>query len=266
MGTFSPSELFDLSGRLALVTGATRGLGRILAQALVENGVRTYVTGRDQAAADRTAAALSARGGVAIGLGAELATVAGARGLAACLAERESKLDILINNAGVFTQAAIEDVTESQFDYDFGLNTRTPFFLVQATLPLLRAAATRQSPARVVNVASGAGQFVGGVDMFTYGASKAALIHLTQSMAAALAASNITINAITPGVVETEVSREYTASAGDVLFASIPTKRFTSPAEIAGTVLYLCGRAGANTTGQVVCADGGQTVMPVVRA
>jgi NAD(P)-dependent dehydrogenase (short-subunit alcohol dehydrogenase family) len=261
---FDITQLFDISGKVALVTGGTRGIGRMLAEGFLRNGVKTYITGRDEAASVKAAAELSEIG-EAVGLFADLAGMTGVRRLAREIAEREPKLHILMNNAGTFSQAALEDYSEQQFDETMSLNAKAPFFLTQALLPQLEAAATRADPARVINMASGAGQFVGASNMFSYGASKAALIHLTMSLAAALAERNITVNAVTPGTVVTEVSREYTAQFGEVLFASIPTRRFTTPEEIAGTVIYLCGAAGANTTGQVVCADGGQTVMPVVR-
>ena len=261
---FDLGHLFGIAGKIALVTGGTRGIGRSLAEAFVRNGVRTYLTGRNADDAERVARELGSYGD-AIGLAADLAAVAGARALGTEIACREGSLHILVNNAGVFKASAIADVTEEQFDGDFGLNTRAPFFLAQTLLPLLRNAATANDPARIINMASGAGQFVGQEGISTYGASKAALIHLTQSMAAELAKDRITVNAVTPGVVVTEVSRGYTAQFGDVLFASIPTKRFTTPEEIAGSVIFLCGTAAANTTGQTLCADGGQTVMPVIR-
>jgi NAD(P)-dependent dehydrogenase (short-subunit alcohol dehydrogenase family) len=263
--SFEIQKLFGIAGKIALVTGGTRGIGRILAEGFVRNGAKTYITGRQQADADRVAGELS-RFGEAYGLQADLSTLAGVRALTAAFAEREPRLDILMNNAGMFLQATLDDYSEKQYDDTFNLNTKAPFFLTQALLPQLRAAATEQSPARVVNMASGAGQFVGAQAMHSYGGAKAALIHLTRSMAAELAKDNIRVNAVTPGVVITEVSEKYLADHGGPLFASMPTGRATSGEEIAGTVIYLCSAAGANTTGQTISADGGQTVMPVVRA
>lgn len=254
--SFEIEALFGLAGKTALVTGATRGIGRMLAEGFIRNGVKTYITGRTAEEVDRVAGELSQHG-IAIGLAADLSTLAGVRDLARAVADREARLDILMNNAGVFWQATLDTYSEQQFDDTFALDAKAPFFLVQALLPQLRAAGTPTDPARVVNMASGAGQFVGGPAMHSYGGAKAALIHLTRSLAAELASDHITVNAVTPGVVVTDVSREYMASHGAPLLASMPTGRTTEPWEIAGSVIFLCGRAAANITGQTLAVDGG---------
>jgi NAD(P)-dependent dehydrogenase (short-subunit alcohol dehydrogenase family) len=257
-------RLFAVRGKVAVVTGASRGIGRMIAQGLAENGVKVYITGRSAAGIEQTSRALEPYG-TCVGIAADLFTLSGVRALAAQIAEREPRIHILVNNAGCGGTSPIDSFSEELWDEAMNLNAKTPFFLTQALLPQLRAAASKEDPARVLNMSSGAGTFVGGHDMFSYGASKAAGIHITRSMAFALAPDNINVNAMIPGVVVTEMLERYLDQVGEKVLATVPTRKWSGPEEMAGMVLYLCSRAGANTTGAVIMADGGQSVMPLVR-
>jgi NAD(P)-dependent dehydrogenase (short-subunit alcohol dehydrogenase family) len=253
------SRLFDVSGKTAVVTGGSKGIGAMIAQGFVENGVKTYIVARD-AEVCREAAERLSKQGTCISIAADLGDVHGIKALAAEIAAKEKKLHILINNAGFGHAAPVDEYAAEDFDRVMAINARTPFFLTQALLPLLRDAATAEDPARVVNMSSGAGLRPLGKNNFSYGASKAAEIQLSLRLALALAADNINVNVMTPGRVKTAALARFQAATGQDLTSNIPSRRLSGAEEMAGTVLYLCSRAGANTTGIVLSADGGQSI------
>ena len=259
------SDLFSVAGKTALVTGGSRGIGKMLANGLIDNGARVYIAARTASEVERSAEEMAQRG-YCKGIVADIGTVAGVSALADEIGRHEAALDIVIHNAGVSGVLPIEDNWEPLWDQMFALNVKAPFFLTRALLPLLRARATQEDPSRVLCMASGSGQFIGYPDMYGYEASKAALIHLVHSLASGLAADNITVNAMVPGVVLTDQLQTYIDQSGADLLASTPTGKWTGAEEIAGMMLYYCGRAGANTTGQVLAADGGQLVSPKMRS
>jgi NAD(P)-dependent dehydrogenase (short-subunit alcohol dehydrogenase family) len=257
--SLSMARLFDVRGKVAVVTGGSRGIGRMIAQGLVENGAKTYIVARDGGACQDTAAALS-EFGTCIALSADLGTLDGIKSVASAVSEKEDKLNILINNAGFGHAAAFQDYTPEAFDRVMGINARTPFFLTQALLPLLRAAASPEDPARVISMSSGAGLRPLGRNSFSYGASKAAEIHLAQRLAIELAGENINVNAMTPGRVLTPMLAAFAERTGQDLTSNIPSGRLTGAEEMAGAVIYLCSRAGANVTGICLNVDGGQSI------
>jgi NAD(P)-dependent dehydrogenase (short-subunit alcohol dehydrogenase family) len=250
-------NLFDISGKVALVTGGSRGIGEMIATGYVENGAKVYISSRKRDVCDEIAARLSRRG-ACISLPADLSTQEGVQGLAGALAARERRLDILVNNAGASWGAPIEEFPEAGWDKVVDLNLKAVFFLTQKLLPLLRAAASAEQPARVINIAS-----IDGIrppplhESFAYSASKAGCIMLTRHLARRLAPEEILVNAIAPGPFESQMMKHTLAQHGDQIRASNPRKRIGTPEDIAGVAIFLASRASAYTTGAVIPCDGG---------
>lgn len=252
-------DLFSVAGKVALVTGGSRGIGLMIARGLVENGVKTYISSRSPEACDAAAAEL-AQHGTCIALPADLSQMEEVGRLSNELALREDKLHILVNNAGAAWGAPIGEVPEIGWDKVMDLNAKALFFLSQALLPLLEAAGTRADPGRIVNIGSVDGLAIPKLDTFSYPASKAAVHHLTHVMAHALGRRNITVNAIAPGPFESKMMDYTLTNYRDDIERTLPSGRLGSPEDIAGTVIYLSSRAGAYVTGVVLPVDGGSLV------
>ncbi|MEM6485207.1 MAG: SDR family oxidoreductase [Pseudomonadota bacterium] len=250
--------LFDLSGKVALVTGGSRGIGAMIARGFVEAGVRTYITARKEEELRATEAELSQHG-ACIAMVSNLGDVKGVRGLAAQLAEREPKIDILINNAGASWGASLDEFPEAGWDKVMDLNVKSLFFLTQALLPQLRAAGSDDDPARVVNIGSINGLSYAPLSNYSYTASKAAVHHLTRQLAVDLASDNVSVNAIAPGFFPSKMTAHLLDHEAEMA-AAIPRKRLGTPEDAAGTAIYLCSRASAFVTGHVLVLDGGQDV------
>ena len=265
------SSLFSVAGRTALVSGGGRGIGEMIARALVSNGARVFITSRSAETLRRTAAALTAAGpGTCTALpAADLSTDAGCRGAAAALGAHVERLDILVNNSGISWGAPFADFPEAAWDRVLALNVKAPFLLLRACRPLLeagRGGGGGSGPARVVNVGSIVGLRPQDVPTYSYDASKAALHALTVKLAGELA-PNITVNAIAPGYVPTRMSRGLLSyAAEDALRRAIPMQRFGSASDVAGAALFLCSDAGAWVTGTVITVDGGSTARPMALA
>jgi NAD(P)-dependent dehydrogenase (short-subunit alcohol dehydrogenase family) len=250
--------LFDVSGKIALVTGGTSGIGAMIAAGLVRNGVKTYISGRDPGRTDAAAAALAAeQGGICIGLAADLADPAAPEALAAALADRESRLDILVNNAGANADGALATMTPDDWDTVLNVNLRAVFFLSRALLPLLRAAATPDDPARIISTGSIGGLHVPNWEAHSYGASKAAIHHLTRSLAKALGKDHITANAIAPGPFPSNMHDTTSEATRRSIDSYIPLRRAGTAQDAQGAVLFLASRAGAYVNGHVLPLDGG---------
>jgi NAD(P)-dependent dehydrogenase (short-subunit alcohol dehydrogenase family) len=249
-------ELFDIRGKVALVTGGTSGIGRMIAQALVRRGAKTYITGRDLAQTREIAAQL-AREGQCVGLAVDLSGAGAPRTLAAEFARHEQELHLLANNAGTNHSGTLESATPADWDQVLNVNLRAAFFLVQQLLPPLRAAARVSDPARVINIGSIGGLHVPNWDAFAYGASKAALHHLTRALCKRLGKDQITVNAIAPGPFPTRMNDVETQAMRQSIQTCIPLNRAGTPEDIEGLVVFLASRAGAYVNGSTIALDGG---------
>jgi NAD(P)-dependent dehydrogenase (short-subunit alcohol dehydrogenase family) len=249
------AELFSVEGKVALVTGGSRGIGLMIARGLVAAGARVYVASRKAAECEAAAAELSALGACSA-LPGDLANQAGTRALAQALAARESALHVLVNNAGANWGAPLADYPESGWDKVMALNVKSVFDLTRFLLPQLQKAAVAGDPARVINVGSIDGLAVPALETYAYSASKAAVHHLTRVLARKLA-PRVTVNAIAPGPFESKMMAETLRRFGDAIKASCPLGRIGEPEDMAGVAIYLASRAGAYVTGAVIPVDGG---------
>jgi NAD(P)-dependent dehydrogenase (short-subunit alcohol dehydrogenase family) len=252
------SDLFSVAGKVAMVTGATSGIGLMIARGLVEQGARTYIVARNQADCEGIAAELSAQG-VCRALPGDLSTMAGIEAVAAALTERETALDVLVNNAGAMYDAPIDQFSEQGWDSVTDLNLKSVFFLTQKLLPPLRKAARERGLASVINIGSMGGVRVGPKENYSYQAAKAGLHHLSGSLAKRLGPENITVNAIAPGFFPSRMTQIPAAQLPAVLSA-VPRRRMGEPDDIAGAVIYLASRAGSFVTGAVLPVSGGMTL------
>jgi NAD(P)-dependent dehydrogenase (short-subunit alcohol dehydrogenase family) len=249
-------DLFDLSGKVAVVTGGTRGIGLMMARGLLQAGARVYLSSRKADAGDAAVAELAAFG-KATSLPADLSREEECLRLAAEVAAREDALHILVNNAGATWGEPLQTFPESAWDKLLNLNLKAPFFLTRAFLPLLEEAATDDDPARVVNVGSIDGLHVPPMHTYSYSASKAGLHHLTRVLARELGPRRITVNAVAPGPFESKMMAQTLRDFGPQIAERAPLRRIGRPDDMAGVVVYLTSRAGAYVTGAVIPVDGG---------
>lgn len=252
------AKLFGLDGKVAVVTGGSRGIGYMIASGLVANGVRTYITARKAEACDEAAATLSEIG-ECISIPADISTAEGLETFVSALTEREEQVDILVNNAGAAWGAPLGEFPELGFDKVLDLNVKAPFMLTQALLPQLRAGATAEDPARVIMIGSIDGIRVPVGDNYSYSASKAGIHMMARHMAAHLVTDNITINSIAPGPFESKMMAYRLADPDNrkMVEQAVPRGRIGTPEDVAGAVIFLASRAGAFTTGTVLPVDGG---------
>jgi NAD(P)-dependent dehydrogenase (short-subunit alcohol dehydrogenase family) len=265
----SPSfdGLFSLEGRTALVTGGSRGIGEMIAAGFLAHGAKVYVSARKADQCDATAARLSATyGRPCVSIPGDLSNLDGIAKVVAALGERESSLDILVNNAGASWGAPLEDFPEKGWDKVMDTNVKGVFFLTQQLLPLLRAAASPEAPSRVVNIGSIDGLHNPTFEAYPYGASKAALHHLTRILAARLVRDDVLVNAIAPGPFPTWMLSTGVGFGGavegegvdwDLVGRANPRRRVGTAEDIAGLAIFLCSRAGAFTVGETITCDGG---------
>jgi 2-deoxy-D-gluconate 3-dehydrogenase len=250
------SNLFTLEGRTALVTGGSRGIGKMIAAGFIEYGAKVYISARKAEACDATAAALSTTGGTCVSLPQDVSTVAGCRALAEEFGRREPRLDILVNNAGAAWAAEFDEFPEHGWDKVMNLNVKSPFFLTQALHSALKAAASEERPAKVINIASIDGIRLNPLETYSYHASKAALIYLTRRMAAKLVTDRIVVSGIAPGPFASEMNRAARDQA-ETVAARTPLRRIGRDEDMAGTAIYLASRAGDYVVGDTIAVDGG---------
>ena len=250
------NELFSLKGRTALITGGSRGIGRMIAEGFLKHGAKVYISARKAAACDKTAAELSAWG-TCISLPADVATVEGVQVLVAAYSAHEDRLDILVNNAGAAWGAPFDEFPESGWDKVVDLNLKTPFFLTQALHGHLRKAG-EGTVAKVINIASIDGVSVNPMETYSYAASKAGLIHLTRRMALRLIKDNIVVTAIAPGAFASDMNKDARDHEAEVS-AHIPAGRIGTTEDMAGAAIFLASRAGDYVVGSTLVVDGGVT-------
>ena len=257
-------NLFDVSGKVAVVTGGSRGIGAMIARGLVENGVKTYITARKLDELKATAEALSTVGDC-IALPSNLGSLEGVAAFAAAIRERESALHILVNNAGATWGAPIDEFPESGWDKVMDLNVKSLFFLTQALYNELKSAASADRPGKVINIASIDGIKINPWETYPYQASKAAVIHLTRRMAARLIKDNICVSAIAPGAFPSDMNRA-ARDAGDAVSQMIPAKRIGRDEDMAGTAVFLASKAGDYVVGDTLAVDGGVAYCSITEA
>ena len=252
------NDLFSLKGRIALVTGGSRGIGKMIAAGFLGAGAaKVYITARKAGPCEETAKELSARyAGECIALPIDISSLTGIELLAGEFGKREPKFDILVNNAGAAWGAEFDEVPESGWDKVMNLNGKSPFFLTKALAPSLRAAARAERPAKVINIASIDGIFVNPGETYSYAASKAGLIHLTRRMAVKLIPDHIVVTAIAPGPFKSDMNRAARDHADEVA-TRVPAGRIGTDEDMAGAAIYLASRAGDYVVGATVAVDGG---------
>jgi 2-deoxy-D-gluconate 3-dehydrogenase len=263
--TMGFDDIFSIRGKVALVTGGSRGIGEMIAAGFLAAGAKVYISSRKSDVCDATAERLAKTyGGTCISLPADLSQMSGIESLAARLATKEDKLDILVNNAGAAWGAPIESFPEVGWDKVMDTNVKGVFFLTQKLLPLLRKAAAEGAPARVINIGSIDGLKSAAFDTFSYGASKAAVHHLTRFLASHLTKERILCNAIAPGPYPTWMLSTGVGFGGETENADWdrvgrgnPSGRVGTPEDIAGLAIFLSSRAGEFVVGQVIASDGG---------
>jgi NAD(P)-dependent dehydrogenase (short-subunit alcohol dehydrogenase family) len=245
-------DLFSLNGRVALVTGGSRGIGYMIAQGLLEFGcARVYISSRKAAQCDEAARQLS-QFGECISVPGDVSSADGIKALVTEIEKREQALDILVNNAGAFPEAGWDKVVD--------LNLKAPFFLTRELTPLLKAGARDGHLAKVINIASIDGISVNMLETYSYAGSKAGLIHMTKRMALHLAKDNIIMTAIAPGAFASEMNKA-ARDHGDAISAGIPARRIGTTEDMAGAAVYLASRAGDYVLGSTLVVDGGVTYL-----
>ena len=247
------SKLFSLEGKVALVTGGSRGIGRMIAEGFVAQGAKVYISSRKADVCDAVADELGAN---CFSLPMDVSSVDGCRALAAAFADAEPQLDILVNNAGAAWGMPFEEFSEQGWDKVMDLNLKSPFFLVQALHGSLKAAASPEQPAKVINITSIDGQRLNPWDTYSYHASKSALIYLTKRLAARLVTDQINVTSIAPGAFPSEMNRA-ARDHGDDVAESIPSGRIGVSEDMAGAAIYLASRAGDYVVGDTITVDGG---------
>ena len=248
-------DLFSLEGRVAVVTGGSRNIGKMIAQGFVEQGAKVYITARKAEACDETAAELS-KIGECISLPYDLSSVDACREFAAEVAKRDGAVDILVNNAGAAWGEPFETFPEAGWDKTMDLNVKSLFFLTQAMYKALKNAASADRPGKVINIASIDGIKINPWETYAYQASKAAVIHLTRRMAARLIDDNICVSGIAPGAFASDMNRA-TRDDPDAVAKMIPAKRIGRDTDMAGTAVFLASRAGDYVVGDTLAVDGG---------
>ncbi len=247
------TKLFSLEGRVALVTGGSKNIGKMIATGFIAQGAKVYISSRKADACAATAAEL---GPNCHALPMDVSTVEGCKALAAALAEREEKLDILVNNAGAAWGAPFGEFPEIGWDKVMDLNIKSPFFLTQALYGLLKAGASKAQPAKVIMITSIDGLRLNPWDTYSYHASKSGLIYLTRRMAAELVKDQINVTSIAPGAFASDMNRA-ARDHGDAVAARIPNGRIGVDEDMAAAAIYLASNAGNYVVGETIAVDGG---------
>jgi len=248
-------NLFSLEGKTALVTGGAKGIGAMITQGLIESGAKVYIASRSAEACNAFAEEMNALGkGTCVALPTDLSSVENIDGLAKELSNRETALDILINNSGLSWGAPLGSYPEKGWDKVMNLNVKAVFFLTQALLPLLKNAASKEEPSRIIMISSVAAVDSESLSAYAYGPSKAAVAQLGVQLSRDLAKDHIRVNTIAPGIFESKMTKHFDLEEAA---KQKPVGRIGRPTDIAGTVIFLSSKAGSFMTGNYIPLDGG---------
>jgi NAD(P)-dependent dehydrogenase (short-subunit alcohol dehydrogenase family) len=250
-------DLFDVSGKTALITGGSSGIGKMIATTLAANGVRVTIVGRKE---KELAAAAAEIGHGCRTIQADISKMPDIDRVAAEFAAHEPKLNILVNNAGATWAAPVASFPESGWDRVMGLNVKSVFFLIQKLLPSLSAAGSLEDFARVINLSSVATTMTYKESSPVYGPSKAAVEQMTRALVRILEDHHVTVNAISPGWFPSRMNAPITEAGGEAWKAATPHRRFGTIEEMGGLALFLCSRAGGYINGQTIVIDGGRSI------
>ncbi|MFI1919572.1 SDR family oxidoreductase [Nocardia sp. NPDC020380] len=250
------TALFDLSGKCALVTGGTKGIGMMIARGLLQAGARVIISSRNADACAEAQQLLSEFGDVRA-IPADLSKHDECQRLADFVMDDSERLDILVNNAGAMRREPLETFPDEAWDAVLDLNLKSPFWLVQALLPALRKAGSADDPARIINIGSIAAIHVAESPNYSYAGSKAALHQLTRVLARELGPQHITVNAVAPGPFPSEMMASTLDAVGDTIVAKAPLRRLGRDDDMAGIAVFLASRAGSYLTGTIIPIDGG---------
>ena len=252
-------DLFNVEGKVALVTGGSRGIGAMIAEGFVKNGVKTYITSRKSEQCDNKANELS-KFGECISIPADLTDMNEMDKLANHIKENEKQLNFLINNAGAAWGASFDEFPENGWDKVMDTNVKSVFFLTQKLAKILEQSGNNSDPSRVINVGSIDGIGIPRAETYSYPASKAAVHQLTRVLANILAHRNININAIAPGPFQSNMMAHTLEEYGEQIKSSVPRGRIGIPEDMAGTAIFLCSKASAYITGSIIPVDGGSLI------
>jgi NAD(P)-dependent dehydrogenase (short-subunit alcohol dehydrogenase family) len=252
----SHTGLFDLSGKCALVTGGTRGIGLMIARGLLKAGARVVISSRSTDACAEAQQQLSKFGEVHA-IAADLSRHDECQRLANLVTLNSERLNVLVNNAGAMWREPLATFPEEAWDTVIDLNLKSPFWLVQALLPALRRAGTADDPARIINIGSIAAIHVAQSPNYSYASSKAALHQLTRVLARELGPQHVTVNAVAPGVFPSQMMASTLDAMHDAITESAPLRRLGRDDDMAGIAVFLASRAGSYLTGAIVPVDGG---------
>ena len=252
-------NLFDINGKVALVTGGSRGIGAMIAEGFVKNGVKTYITSRKSDQCNLKAEELS-KFGECISIPADLTDMNEMDKLVRHIEENEEKLNILINNAGAAWGAPFDTFPENGWDKVMDTNVKAVFFLIQKLIKMLESSGDNSDPSRIINVGSIDGVGIPRAETYSYPASKAAIHQLTRVLANRLAKRNINVNAIAPGPFQSSMMAHSLKEYGEQIKKSVPRGRIGEPEDMAGTSIFLSSRASAYVTGSIIPVDGGSLI------
>jgi NAD(P)-dependent dehydrogenase (short-subunit alcohol dehydrogenase family) len=249
-------RLFGLTGKTALVTGGTRGIGMMIARGLLQAGARVVISSRKTDACEQAVEVLSAFGDVRA-VAADISRQEECKRLAADVLSHTDTLDILVNNAGATWGEPLETFPAAAWDRVLDLNVKSPFWMVQELLPALRKAGTQDDPARIINIGSIDGIHVSPMTTYSYSTSKAAIHQLTRVLAKELGPQHITVNAVAPGPFPSKMMAATLEAFGEAIAASAPLRRIGRDDDMAGVAIFLASRAGSYLNGAIIPVDGG---------
>jgi NAD(P)-dependent dehydrogenase (short-subunit alcohol dehydrogenase family) len=254
-------RLFGVEGKHVVVTGGSRGIGRMIAEGFVEAGATVYISARKAEACDATAEELngSRASGTCVSIPADLSTRAGVDELATAIGGHTDAVHVLVNNAGATWGAPLDEYPEEAFDKLFNINVKGAFMLTQAMLPALRAAASEDDPSRVINIGSIDGIRTPAMETYAYSSTKAGILALTRHLAKNLVREHVLVNAIAPGPFESKMMAFAlgTEEGRDMVAKGVPARRIGRPDDMAAAALFLAGRGSTYLVGETIVVDGG---------